>query len=139
MNKCSSSTSTCACASTQIKENRSSREIIFGWDRFSTIASLILIVAFITWSVIFFLSIDNHSGHSADGGHGDHGDHGDHGSDGDHGDHGNHGNDGDHGDHVDHGSHAGHEDSKDHSNLHFIPLMSKFHLAADQEKMNFGQ
>lgn len=125
MNKCPSSTSTCACGSTEIKEYKTSREIIFGWDRFSSIASLILIVAFITWGLIFFLSVENHSGHS--------GDHGDHGSGGDHG------NDSDHGDHVDHGNHAGHEDSKDHSNPHFIPLTSKFHLAAEQEKLNFGQ
>ncbi|XP_051162874.1 uncharacterized protein LOC127282584 [Leptopilina boulardi] len=105
MNKCSTSNIACACSSNQIKDYKTSREILFGWDKFSTIASLVLIIALITWCVIFFLSIENHVVDSE--------------------------NHGGHGDHVDHTGHGGHEDNEDHSNHHVLPLISKFAMTTN--------
>lgn len=134
MSKCSTRNIACACGSNQIKEYKSLREIIFGWDKFNSITSLVLIIALVLWSVIFFIAIENKVTNSDN-----HGGHGEHGGDGDHGNHDGHGTHEGHDNNNNHENQSnsrGHEDKEKPSNNQFLPLIQKFALATDQKLKN---
>ena len=105
MSNHSAATIPCGHKCSKIKEYKTTSQIIFGWDRFSSASSLLLIIAFIVWSVAFFLAfetsvlvdLDHNEDHT---GHGDHVDHPGH---------------EDHTGHEDHEDHTGHEDHEDHT------------------------